>query len=87
MDLKYDAFQEKGYLYLGNLAEPEEHKKKGFEQSAQLSSTNCPEVAKRETEKLAEDHMDFIPETTGNLLQNIDAWLKYWEIDLMLAQN
>ena len=29
----------------------------------------------------------FIPETTGNLLQNIDAWLKYWKTDLMPAQN
>ena len=37
--------------------------------------------------KPAEEHMDFIPETTGNLLQNIDAWLKYWKTDLMLAQN
>lgn len=37
--------------------------------------------------KPAEEHMDFIPETTGNLLQNIDAWLKYWKTDLMPPQN
>lgn len=98
-DPKYDAFQEKEYHpYLENLSDPKESKEASFEQSNPLSSTNWSndrkeeresghETRQRELEKLAEEHMDFIPETTGNLLQNIDAWLKYWKIDLMLAQN
>lgn len=55
-----------------------------------LQPTGPKRQKERERErrgKPAEEHMDFIPEATGNLLPSIDACLKYRKTDLMPAQN